>query len=97
MARGKPWTDEEIELLTEMAAEGLSPQQIYESGKLPGRTFQAIMKEHRIAKKFGSIVQTKPATIVQTIEPAQNAMPMERVVKLFTTAFEEICKSKEVF
>ena len=46
--------------------------------------------------KLGSIVYTKPTAIVYTIEPAQQAMPMERVVKLFTTAFEQICALKEV-
>jgi len=31
-----------------------------------------------------------------TIEPAENALTMERVVKLFTTAFEQICAVKEI-
>jgi hypothetical protein len=44
MARGKPWTEQEIKLLMEMAAEGLNPQLIYQSGKLPGRTLRAIGK-----------------------------------------------------
>jgi hypothetical protein len=69
----------------------LNPQQILESGKLPGRTLRAIGKQ-----AYGSIVYTSPAAIVHTIEPAQEAMSMDRVVKLFTMAFEEICKSKEV-
>ena len=42
---------------------------------------------------YGSIVHTNPTAIVHTIEPAREAMPMERVVKLFTKDFEEICRS----
>ena len=52
---------------------------------------------HSIVKQFYSImVKVKPSAKVITIEPAQNALTMERVVKLFTTAFEQICALKEV-
>jgi hypothetical protein len=52
-----------------MVAEGLNPQQIYDSGKLSGRTL------HSIAKQFyGSIVITKPSVKVITIEPALRAV-----------------------
>jgi hypothetical protein len=63
-----------------MAAHGLNPQQIYDSGKLLGRTVSAIMKQLQRC----SIVQTKPTAIVETIEPAKDGLPMEKVVKLFT-------------
>jgi hypothetical protein len=33
MARGKPWTNGELEILQQMAAQGLNPQQIYDNGK----------------------------------------------------------------
>jgi len=91
MARGKPWTAEEIAVLEKMAAQGLSPQEIFDSGKLPGRTVRAIGKQ-----AYGSIVHTNPTAIVHTIEPAREAMPMERVVKLFSTALKQICAMKEV-
>jgi hypothetical protein len=45
MARGKPWTDAENRLLLEMAEEGLNPQQIYDSGRFPERTVEAINKQ----------------------------------------------------
>lgn len=93
MARGKPWTHDEISLLMNMAAQGMSPQQIYDSGKLPGRTFRAIAKE---LHSYGTIVRTSPAAIVSTIEAAPDALTMEKVVKLFSTAFMNICSSKEV-
>ena len=44
---------------------------IFDSGKFPNRTFQAIKKQAQIIKKLGGIVATKPAAIVATIEPAQ--------------------------
>jgi hypothetical protein len=85
MARGKPWTDEELGLLKEMAAQDLSPQQIYDAGKFQRRTFQAIKKQIRIMN-LGSIVATNPATIVTTIKPTKEAMSMDELVKHFTTA-----------
>jgi hypothetical protein len=91
MARGKPWTDAELEILQQMAAQGLNPQQIYDSGKLPGRTYRSIVRQIS-----GSIVYTKPTAIVRTIEPAKDALPMEKVVKLFSTAFKQICSLQEV-
>jgi hypothetical protein len=45
MAKGKPWTREEIKVLREMAEQRLSAQEIYESGKLPDRTCEAIRKQ----------------------------------------------------
>jgi hypothetical protein len=89
-ARGKPWTDAESQILQQMAAQGLNPQQIYDSGKLPGRTYRSIVRQIS-----GSIVYTKPTAIVRTIEPAKNALSMDEVVKRFTTAFKQICNSKE--
>lgn len=39
---------------------------------------------------------TEPTAIVRTIEPAKDTLPMEKVVKLFSTAFEHICSLQEV-
>ena len=89
-ARGKPWTDAELKLLMDMAAQGSNPQRIYDSGKLPGRTVSAIMKQLQRC----SIVQTKPTAIVETIKPSQDALSMESVVKLFSTAFKQICGAR---
>jgi hypothetical protein len=85
MARGKPWTEQEIKILNEMLDRGLNPQQIFDSGKLPGRTLRAIGKQ-----AYCSIVRTFPTAIVHTIEPASDALSVEEVVKLFSTAFEQI-------
>jgi cell fate (sporulation/competence/biofilm development) regulator YmcA (YheA/YmcA/DUF963 family) len=93
MARGKPWSDDENSMLLEMANHGMSPQEIYDSGKLPGRTFQAIVKQ---LNTFSSLVKTNRTVIVKTIEPAADALSMDEVVKLFSTAFKQICELEEV-
>ena len=93
MARGKPWTHEEIELLLKMSEEGKSVQEIYDSGAFSERTVHAIRKQ---LQRLGAPSFVQRMAIVQTIEPAEKAMSMERVVKLFTTAFEQICALKEI-
>jgi hypothetical protein len=93
MARGKPWTDMENELLLKMFEEGKSPQEIYDSGNLPGRTFQAIVKQ---LNTFGSLVKTNRTVIVNTIEPASDVLSMDEIVKRFSTAFIQICELEEV-
>jgi hypothetical protein len=93
MARGIPWTDTEIKLLNEMAASGLTLQQIYDSGKLPGRTFQAILKRQLHDYPIGS---NSSSAIVSTVEPSKDTLKMEEVVKRFSTAFEQICGLEKV-
>ena len=58
---------------------------------MPGRAFDVIVKQF-----YSNMVKVKPSAKVITIEPVQNALTMERVVKLFTTAFEQICALKVV-
>jgi hypothetical protein len=50
--------------LNEMLDKGLNPQQIFDSGKLPGRTLRAIGKQ-----AYCNIVRTFPTAIVHTIGP----------------------------
>ena len=92
MARGKPWTEEEIKVLGEMSKQGKNAQEIYESGKLPNRTYEAIRKQLNL----DSLVATNRTAIVATIEPASDALSMEKVVKLFSTAFEQACALQQV-
>ena len=87
MARGKPWTGEEIKVLREMSKQGKNAQEIYESGKLSDRTYEAIRKQFNL----DTLVATNRTAIVATIEPASDALSMEEAVKLFSTAFEQIC------
>ena len=92
MVRGKPWTHEEIELLRKMREEGKPIRAIYDSGAFPGRTVPAITMQ---LQRLGvSPVRRMP--IVAPIELAEEAMDLERVVKRFTAAFEQICALKEI-
>jgi hypothetical protein len=95
MGRGKPWTDAENQLLLEMVNEGLTPREIFESGKFPDRTQDSIRTQiQRLGG--GSFVQTKHTAIVQTIEPDQNTLTVEDIVRHFTSAFKQICALQEV-
>jgi hypothetical protein len=95
MGRGKFWTEEENEHLLKMFKEGKSLQEIYDSGAFPERTVDAIrMQIQRLG--INSFVQTMRNPFVQQIEPAKDAMRMEEVVKLFSTAFKQICTLQEV-
>jgi hypothetical protein len=62
----------------------MNPQEIFDSGKLQGRTVDVIRKQQ---KALGSIVQT--------ILPAKDVLSLDDVVKRFTTAFKQICELKE--
>lgn len=93
MNRGKPWTDAENELLLKMVADGFSPQAMFESGKFQERTVGAIRMQ---ILRLGSNVATKHTAIVTTIKPAPDAISMEEVVKLFSTAFKQICEVQQV-
>jgi hypothetical protein len=95
MGRGKFWTEEENKLLLKMFEEGKSLEEIYDSGSFPERTVDAIrMQIQRLG--LNSFVQTIRGSFVQQIEPAKDAMCMEEVVKLFSTAFKHICTLQEV-
>jgi len=55
----------------------------------PGRTLHGIVKQF-----YSSMVKVKPGAKVITIEPAQNALTIECVVKLFSAAFGRVCALK---
>ena len=57
--------------LMDMAAQGFNPQQIFDSGKLLGRTLRAIGKQ-----AYCSIVRTFPTAIVHTIESASDVLSL---------------------
>jgi hypothetical protein len=72
MARGKHWTEEEIKVLREMSEQGKNAQEIYESGKLPGRTYEAIRKQFNL----DFLVASHRRAIVETIEQASDALSL---------------------
>jgi hypothetical protein len=43
-----------------------------------------------------TIVSAKPSAIVSTIEPSEDSLSMEEVVKLFSAAFKQVCRLHEV-
>lgn len=93
MVGGKIWTEEENKLLLSMIAQGLSFQDVFDSGKFPDRTLEAIRLE---GQRTGTPTQDGKQSSVNEIVPSENAVSLERVVKLFSSAFEQICSSKEV-
>jgi len=92
-ARGKPWTDAELKLLMDMATQGFNPQQIYDSGKFPGRTLHPIVKQF-----YGSIVTTKPGAKVITIELKFNitlVFGLVALIRSFQVSLSEILSEQE--
>lgn len=92
MTGGKPWTDEENRLLLSMIAEDYSFQEILDSAKFPDRTAVAVRVQVQRLSASSQLKAEHSPKIIAT-EPSKNNMPMERVVKLFSSAFEQICAS----
>lgn len=92
MARGKRWTQEENKLLAEMVGQNMTIEDIFESGKFPGRTHDAIrMQIERL-----SFVQQKKKSIVEQISLSEGIISLEEVLKCFSTAFKQICETQEL-
>jgi len=89
---GTRWTEEENETLRALVEQGLGAQQIHGTGKLPGRTYEAIRKQLNME----ALAAAKGSTTVETIEPAPDALTLEKVVKLFTTTLDKICQTEKV-
>lgn len=89
---GKNWTEEENRIIREYIEQGLGAQQIYASGKLAGRTYEAIRKQVNLE----ALIAAKTAVKVEVIEPAADVLTMEQVVKLYSTAYDQICRTEQV-
>ncbi|NWF86507.1 hypothetical protein HXY32_01630 [Candidatus Bathyarchaeota archaeon] len=88
MGRGKRWTEAENKLMLEMAKNGMGTQQIYDSGKLSNRTFQAIQNQ---LKRLGvDLTGQKKIFLTGQISEAE-VVGLETVVKRFVDAFNKIC------
>lgn len=85
----KRWTPHEINVLRGLGEKGFTPEQIFESGQLPGRTFQAIYKQMkrlslvRQKKFYGGHV--KPKDVAE----------LDEIIRRYVTAFRQICKQRE--
>jgi hypothetical protein len=88
--RGPRWTRQENKQLRELAEKNITAEAIFQSGKFPSRTLNAI----RMQIKRLAIVQQKKKTIVEQIRPV-DILTLEEVLKRFSNAFQQICKSQE--
>ena len=92
MARGTRWTDSEIQILMGMVAEGSNAKQIYDSNRLPGRTYVAIKR--KLILIAGPL--RKSGIPTPAILQAEGTLSMESVVKYFSDAFHQICGLRSV-
>jgi len=92
-AGGKPWTEAELKLLMDMAAQGFNPQQIYDSGRFPERTVEAINKQLERCR----FVATRQKTFVETMlcgctivitKPGAKVITIEPVLRAFTKQYQ---------
>jgi len=95
VARGKRWTDAENRLLLEMIGEGMSVQQIYDSGKFPNRSFNALQHQFKQLRKLGSDYAGKKKTSFAGKIGEAEIVELESVVKRFVDAFNKICDLEE--
>ena len=89
---GTRWTEEENKTIRELIEQGLGAQQIYASGKLSGRTYEAIRKQVNIE----ALIVAKTSSTVEPVEPAADALTIEKVVRLYSTAYDQICRTQQV-
>jgi len=88
LGRGDNWTEFDIGLLMEMVRKGMTVQEIYASGKLRGRTFDAIRDQ---MKGLGSqFTGQKKFFFTSQIQDAE-IVGLETIVKRFVDAFNKIC------
>jgi len=95
VARGRPWTDEENQLIAQLYSGGASVEEIV--GKLPqGRTVGAVTKQiTRLNLQRGSIVQTMRKSIVRTIEAA-DVMSREEALKVLAAVIKKLQSGGEM-
>jgi len=72
LGRTNTQEDSSSYLLKEMAAAGLSAQQIYDGGRFPERTVEAINKQLERCR----FVVARQKAFVETIEPSEDALSM---------------------
>ncbi len=89
---GNRWSEEENKVLCELIEQGLGAQEVYASGKLPSRSYEAIRKQI----KFQALLAAKTTSAVEPVEPAADALTIDRIVKLYSTAYDQICRTQRV-
>jgi len=81
------WSPLEMKTLQEMVEQGLSADQIFKSGKLPGRTYVAIVKQ--IERSAPSVVRHKKSVVGHITE--SEIVDLESFVKRYVDAFNKLC------
>jgi len=87
LGRGERWTDKENNLLQDMVKQGITTQQIYESGTFPSRTFRAIENQ---VKRLDVLTTQKKKSLSGQISEAE-ILGLESVIRRFVDAFNKIC------
>jgi len=82
----KRWSQLEITMLREMVEQGLSTEQIFKSGKFPGRTYRAIDME---IKRLSIVVPHRNSAVPQISEG--QIVDLESFVKRYVDAFNKLC------
>lgn len=90
MARGKRWTEAEIELLKKMVEQGVSLDDIIKSGKFEGRTPRALEKQIRKLK-----VSLKKFKVTQIVK-AKEILGFDEFVLRYVDAFIKLCEAEEL-
>ena len=86
---GRKWAQNEINQLRELAEQGLTAQQIFESGKFPRRSYRSI--EHQLKRLAYGTHKKFRGTHVKAVEVAE----LEEIVKRYVDAFRQICEERE--
>jgi len=85
MGRGERWLPQEVKMLQEMVEKGVTADQIFTSGKFPGRTYRSIDVEiKRLA-----IVPQRNSSVPQITETG--IVELESFVKRYVDAFNKLC------
>ena len=90
MPRGPRWSPSEIKLLRKLAEKNMTSDEIFKSGKLPGRTHGAIRKQ---IERLGSFVGQKNSIVGQIRET--EIVGIESFIKHYVDAFKKICALTE--
>jgi len=86
----KRWSPLEIRMLQEMVEQGSSADQIFKSGKFPGRTYRAIDMEIR---RLSVVVPHRNSAVPQITEAG--IVDLESFVKRYVDAFNKLCDLTE--
>lgn len=81
--------------MREMIEREMTADEIFKSGKFPGRTYRAIAKQIHILKS-GLIVPLNKKFIVPLIQPAPQVLHPEEIIKRYCSAFKGICETAEL-